>query len=54
MTKQDFLCALQKRLSGLPMRELEERLGFYGEMIDDRMEDGLSEADAVDNARTPD
>lgn len=47
MTKQEFLCALQKRLSGLPMRELEERLGFYGEMIDDRMEEGLDEEQAV-------
>ena len=47
MTKQEFLCALQKRLSGLPMGELEERLGFYGEMIDDRMEEGLDEEQAV-------
>ena len=47
MTKQEFLCALQKKLSGLPMGELEERLGFYGEMIDDRMEEGLDEEQAV-------
>ncbi|MBQ9805888.1 MAG: DUF1700 domain-containing protein [Clostridia bacterium] len=47
MTKQEFLTALQQKLSGLPTAEIEERLAFYGEMIDDRMEDGLSEKDAV-------
>ena len=45
MRKQEFLDTLRSRLSGLPRQELEERLAFYGEMIDDRMEEGLSEAD---------
>lgn len=47
MRKQEFLDTLRSRLSGLPQQELEERLAFYGEMIDDRMEEGLSEAAAV-------
>lgn len=47
MTKQAFLTELQTRLSGLPPEELAERLGFYGEMIDDRVEEGLSEEEAV-------
>ena len=47
MTKAEFITELKKRLSGLPMRELEESLSFYGEMIDDRIEDGLPEEDAV-------
>ena len=47
MTKAEFITELKKRLSGLPMRELEESLSFYGEMIDDRIEDGLPEDDAV-------
>ena len=47
MNKQQFLKALRKRLSGLPRAELEERLRFYGETIDDRMEEGLSEAEAL-------
>ena len=38
MTKAEFITELKKRLSGLPMRELEESLSFYGEMIDDRIE----------------
>ena len=29
------------------VKDLEERLTFYSEMIDDRMEDGMSEAEAV-------
>ena len=47
MNKQEFLSALQERLAGLPGEDLQERLSFYSEMIDDRMEDGLSEEDAV-------
>ncbi len=47
MNKQDFLADLKGRLSGLPRDDVEERLNFYTEMIDDRMEDGLSEEEAV-------
>ena len=47
MNKQEFLDALRERLSGLPSREVEDRLGFYGEIIDDRIEEGISEHDAV-------
>ena len=47
MTKQEFLTSLRIKLSGLPRSEIEERLNFYGEMIDDRMEEGLSEREAV-------
>ena len=47
MTKQEFLVQLSQGLCGLPQAEREEQLAFYGEMIDDRMEEGLSETDAV-------
>lgn len=47
MTKLRFLLSLQNRLSGLPQDEVEERLNFYSEMIEDRMEEGLSEDEAV-------
>lgn len=47
MTKQEFLEALRNGLSGLPQDDIEERLTFYSEMIDDRMEEGLTESDAV-------
>ena len=47
MSKHEFLTQLRKGLSGLPQDEVEERLTFYSEMIDDRMEEGLSEEEAV-------
>lgn len=47
MTKQEFLAALREGLRGLPQSEIEERMSFYAEMIDDRVEEGVSEEDAV-------
>ena len=47
MGKQEFLEQLRKQLSGLPQADIEERLNFYSEMIDDRIEEGLSEEEAV-------
>ena len=47
MNKTEFLDGLKSRLSSLPPKEIEERLCFYAEMIEDRIEDGLSEDDAV-------
>lgn len=47
MTKKEFLSSLRKKLRGLPPLELRERIGFYSEIIDDKMEEGLSESDAV-------
>ena len=47
MNKQEFLAGLKAKLSGLPASEVEERLDFYSEMIDDRVEDGLSEEEAI-------
>lgn len=47
MYKQAFLAELEARLSGLPQEDITERLTFYSEMIDDRMEEGLLEEEAV-------
>lgn len=47
MRKQEFLEKLRNGLSGLPQYDIEERLTFYSEMIDDRMEEGLTEEAAV-------
>ena len=47
MTKKEFVESLRAKLSRLPKQELEERINFYVEMIDDRMEEGLSEEEAV-------
>ncbi len=48
MNKQEFLDSLKEKLSGLPQDEIDERISFYSEMIDDRMEDGVSEEEAVE------
>ena len=47
MTKIEFLLSLNNRLSGLPQNDVHERLNFYSEMIEDRIEEGLSEQEAV-------
>ena len=47
MNKQEFLEQLRRGISGLPQEDIEERLTFYSEMIDDRIEEGLSENEAV-------
>lgn len=47
MNKQEFLSRLREGLSGLPQEDVAERLQFYGEMIDDKTEEGLSEDEAV-------
>lgn len=47
MTKQEFLDALRAGLSGLTEADASERITFYSEMLDDRIEEGLSEEAAV-------
>ena len=47
MNKQEFLKELRKGLSGLPQNDIEDRLSFYGEMIEDQIEEGLREEEAV-------
>ena len=47
MKKNEFLVKLIQGLSTLPQAEIEDRVAFYSEMIDDRMEEGLSEDAAV-------
>ncbi len=47
MNKREFLAQLREGLSVLPPKDAEERLTFYSEMIDDRMEEGLPESEAV-------
>lgn len=47
MGKQEFLAQLRKGLSGLAQDDIEERLTFYSEMLEDRIEEGLTEEEAV-------
>lgn len=54
MTKQEFSDKLRTGLKGLPKEDIEERITFYSEMIDDRIEEGLSEAEAISDIGTID
>ena len=47
MTKQEFLKRLRKGIKTLPQNEIDERITFYSEMIDDRIEEGVPENEAV-------
>lgn len=47
MDKIAFLEILQKKLSCLPQSDIDKTVDYYSEMIDDRMEDGTSEEEAV-------
>lgn len=47
MNKAEFLAELRTALTGLPAEDIEERVAFYSEMIDDRMEEGVGEEEAI-------
>lgn len=47
MTKAQFLAAVRTRLAGLRQSDIDRSLDFYAEMIDDRIDEGLSEQEAV-------
>lgn len=47
MKKAEFISSLEKKLCGLEDCEVREHLNFYSELIDDRIEEGLSEEEAV-------
>ena len=52
MNKEVFLKQLRSRLARLPREEVERLLEFYGELIDDKVENGESELQAVANLGT--
>lgn len=47
MTKLEFQTLIRQKLSGTLPKEASERIAFYCEMIEDGMEDGMSEEEAV-------
>lgn len=49
MTKYEFLAALEQRLSALPREDRKRSLDFYAEMIDDRVDEGMTEEAAVES-----
>ncbi|MBR5519668.1 MAG: DUF1700 domain-containing protein [Clostridia bacterium] len=53
MRKDEFLAVLRKSLAALPAADLDERLDFYREVIEDSMDEGLSEEEAVAQIGSP-
>ena len=47
MKKEEFLKELRKKLNGLPKADIEDHVSFYSEMIDDRVDDGKTEDEAI-------
>ena len=47
MNKEEFLKALRRSLTGVPQDDVDRSIEFYAEMIDDRIEEGIAEEDAV-------
>lgn len=47
MTRQRFLKTIRKKLKGLPAEEVENSLAFYDEAISDRMDNGMTEEEAI-------
>ena len=52
MDKLDFLMALEEALSQLSEEDRCSSVEYYAELIEDRMEDGMSEAEAVESLGT--
>lgn len=53
MDKESYLARLREALRALPKADVEESLAYYTELIEDRMEDGLGEAEAVGQLPAP-
>ena len=54
MNKKQFLDELRSKLVGLPDEEIENRISFYEEMINDRIDEGKSEEEAINEIGTVD
>ena len=53
MTKADYLSQIRDRIKGIPADEVEKHIEYYSEMIDDRIEEGIPEEEAVAGMDTP-
>lgn len=48
MNKTQFLQQLRRGLSQLPAEEIEKQIAYYSELIDDMVEDGMTEFETVE------
>ena len=53
MKKIEFISELARHLAGLPQEDAAHWLEYYTEMLDDRIEDGMSEEEATASLGDP-
>lgn len=53
MTKTDFLQLLERALAQLPEEERQANLEYYSELLDDMLEEGMTEAEATAKLGSP-
>lgn len=54
MTKAELAAALRARLAGLPEDDIQKAIDYYSEAVDDCIEDGMIEDEAVASLGSPD
>lgn len=54
MNKPEFISMLSDKLAVLPKTEVDKSVAYFSEIIDDRVEDGMSEDEAVDSLESID
>ncbi len=47
MNRQEFLAAIEEKLEGMPDEDVSSSLDYYEEMINERIDDGMSEEEAI-------
>lgn len=53
MNRAEFLAELRRRLAQMPPEELEKQIAYYDELLQDMIEDGMSEQEAVEKLGDP-
>ena len=47
MKREEFIEALKLALNNLPEQEIQSSLAYFNEMIDDRIDEGMTEEEAI-------
>lgn len=48
MNKTEFINSLKSKITDMPYQEVEKTINYYAEIIDDRIEEGINEEEAVE------
>lgn len=54
MNKQEFREAIAEKLAGLSKEDIDKAVAFYTEAVNDRIDEGMSEEEAVKDVGSPD